>query len=137
MADLLRRLHAKNIAVDYIDRILDAFPDAASTPPVPDLRSTTGDLRVESEPIAQIESAKLRADKNRKSKIENPLIEPLTNREMDVLELLAQRLQNKEIADKLSISTVTVKSHLKNIYQKLGITGRRKAVEQAKDLGIL
>ena len=66
-----------------------------------------------------------------------PLVDPLTNRELDVLDLLAQRLSNNEIADKLFISPKTVKKHLNNIYGKLNVRGRRQAVDKGYILGIL
>ena len=65
------------------------------------------------------------------------LVDSLTNREMDILELLQKRLSNKEIAEKLFISTATVKGHLQNIYGKLNVSKRREAVEKAKKIGIL
>ena len=65
------------------------------------------------------------------------LVEPLTQREAEILEMLCQRLHNKEIAKQLCISTATVKSHLKNLYQKLEVHNRRQAVARAQDLGLL
>ena len=68
---------------------------------------------------------------------ENYQIDPLTNRELDILHLLAQRMSNKEIANMLFISESTVKRHTINIYQKLNVHKRREAVETAKVMGIL
>ena len=65
------------------------------------------------------------------------MIEPLTRREQEVLELLAQRMTAKEIAQKLVLSDQTVKRHRANIYQKLGVHSRREAIAAAVALGIL
>ena len=63
-------------------------------------------------------------------------VEPLSKREQQILGLLASRLSNKEIADRLHISPVTVKRHTANIYQKLGVHGRRQAVAKATGMGM-
>jgi ATP/maltotriose-dependent transcriptional regulator MalT len=55
----------------------------------------------------------------------------LTNREWDVLLLMRQRFSNKEIASKLFIAPETVRKHAASIYRKLGVHGRRQAVEAA------
>jgi LuxR family maltose regulon positive regulatory protein len=65
------------------------------------------------------------------------MVEPLTNRELEILMLLAQRLSNKEIAQELVISPLTVKRHNINIYQKLNANNRREAVLVANHLGIV
>jgi DNA-binding NarL/FixJ family response regulator len=64
------------------------------------------------------------------------MIEPLTNREVDTLELLVRRMYNKEIAEELCISLETVKTHVKSIYQKLDVSNRREAVAKATSLNL-
>jgi LuxR family maltose regulon positive regulatory protein len=66
-----------------------------------------------------------------------PLIEPLSERELEVLALIAEGLSNQEIAQRLYISLRTVKWHNSNIYGKLGVNSRTQAVAKAKSLGIL
>ncbi|MEJ9164650.1 AAA family ATPase [Paenibacillus graminis] len=63
--------------------------------------------------------------------------EPLTDRELEVLALLAAGLSNKEIADQLIIAIGTVKVHVKNIFAKLKVNRRTKAIVQAKELKLL
>jgi LuxR family maltose regulon positive regulatory protein len=62
---------------------------------------------------------------------------PLTNRELEVLTLLAERLTNKEIAVRLVISSGTVRQHTHKIYTKLRVKGRRQAIAKAIKLGII
>ena len=64
-------------------------------------------------------------------------IEQLTNREHEILNLVAQGLSNREIAEQLFVSRYTVESHIKHIYRKLSVSKRTKAVSTARSLGIL
>jgi LuxR family maltose regulon positive regulatory protein len=113
---LLKRLHKQNVAVDYIEKLLAAFRD--------DEKVLVQDVSESQASLTLAASPQFSEDR-------------LTNREIDVLELLAQRLRNKEIAEKLFVSPETVKGHLKNMYRKLQVSNRREAVEKAKALGIL
>lgn len=61
----------------------------------------------------------------------------LTNREHEILVLVATGLSNKEIADQINLSRYTVESHIKHIYRKLAVCTRTKAVDTARSLGLL
>jgi LuxR family maltose regulon positive regulatory protein len=65
------------------------------------------------------------------------LLEPLSDREVEVLRLIANGFSNREIAGKLHISLSTVKGHSSNIYGKLAVNNRTQAVARANELGIL
>ena len=109
MGSLLRRLAAHGVAPEYLLRLLASFPHEQGSRSVP------------------------RQDQANEWK----LIEPLSERELDVLDLLVERLSDKEIARELNISAQTVKRHASNIYQKLGVGSRREAVEKAAALGLI
>ena len=67
---------------------------------------------------------------------EEPLVEPLTAREKEVLGLLMEAATNQEIADRLCVSLRTVESHLGHIYGKLGVRGRPEAMLWAMRMGV-
>ncbi len=68
---------------------------------------------------------------------EQPLVDPLSERELEILQLIAAGLKNKEIAEQLFISLNTVLYHNKNIYGKLGVSKRTVAVSKARELGLV
>jgi len=68
---------------------------------------------------------------------EQGLVEPLTTREMEVLQLLADGLSNREIADRLFVTVGTVKWHAHNIYGKLDVQNRTQAAARARELDLL
>jgi LuxR family maltose regulon positive regulatory protein len=110
MAELLTELRAEGSKMrQYIDQILAAFDQDKTQASFPAPQSVTP----------------------------QPLIEPLTGRELDVLALLARRLSYKEIAQRLVISPHTVKTHTKHIYSKLNVNNRRQAAARARELGLL
>jgi LuxR family maltose regulon positive regulatory protein len=65
------------------------------------------------------------------------LAEPLSERELEVLSLIAEGLSNPEVAERLYLSTNTVRVHTSNIYAKLGVHGRMAAVSKAQALRLL
>jgi LuxR family maltose regulon positive regulatory protein len=95
----------------YVDNLLAAFPEVV--------------LRA---PLSQID--------NQKSAIQN-LVEPLSERELEVLRLIADGLSNHEIAERLIVGTGTVKTHINNIYRKLDVKSRTQALHRARELGLL
>ena len=61
----------------------------------------------------------------------------MSERELEVLQLLAQGVSNQEIAQELVIALDTVKRHVSHIFSKLGVQNRVQAVRQARELGLL
>jgi LuxR family maltose regulon positive regulatory protein len=106
--ELLRQAAARGIAVDYVGKLLAAFETRGKQITQP-----------ASHPAG------------------TSLIEPLSERELEVLRLLSAGLSNQGIANTLIISVGTVKKHLNNIYGKLDVHSRTEALARAKELDIL
>ena len=113
MAPLLHRLAERNTTSRFIGNLLAAFRDE----------------NIDSQP---------RSAKDRFPAVSaQPLSAPLTRREIEILDLLAPGLVNKEIGARLFISPETVKKHTQAIYRKLNVSNRRQAVVRAYELGLL
>jgi LuxR family maltose regulon positive regulatory protein len=69
--------------------------------------------------------------------LEEPLMEPLSSREREILQLIGEGYSNREIADRLVITLHTVKKHSSNIYAKLGVTSRTQALARARRLNLI
>jgi len=68
---------------------------------------------------------------------DEPLAEPLSERELEILALIAAGDSNREIASRLFVSASTVKTHINNLYRKLGARSRTQAVARAREMGVL
>jgi LuxR family maltose regulon positive regulatory protein len=116
LANLAKQNQLETVQTGYIEHILAAF--SGSQPPgAMRGEQTTPDLPVGTGPAA--------------------LIEPLTDRELEVLCLMAEGLKYQEIATKLFISLNTVRFHVKAVYGKLNVNNRTQAIEAARQLRIL
>jgi LuxR family maltose regulon positive regulatory protein len=109
MGRLLREAAARGISPEYVSKLLAAF----------DVSGYGGVGEIPPQPHTQ------------------PLIEPLSERELEVLRLIASGLSNREIAEELVVATSTVKTHINNIYRKLDVSSRTQAVARARMLNLV
>ena len=112
MKSLLTAVSKMRAGWDYVHRLLAAYAAddgtvATTTPVAPAPRGSQG------------------------------LVEPLSERELDVLLLLATDLDGPDIARRLFVSLNTMRTHTRSIYAKLGVNSRRAAVSRAEELGLL
>src|SRR3712207_2818349 len=98
-------------------------------------RQRSGASRVSTEYLAKLLAAL--PDEKATAKADGRLPEPLSGRELEVLALMAAGESNGEIASRLFISTTTVKTHVNNLYRKLGTSSRTRAVARARELGLI
>jgi LuxR family transcriptional regulator, maltose regulon positive regulatory protein len=111
MAHLLSEAAAHGIMPDYTARLLAAFEAEAQ------------ESAEEPHPPSPLSA--------------QSLVEPLSQRELEVLELIAQGLSNREISERLFLAVITVKGHNRNIFRKLQVRRRTEAVARARELGLL
>ncbi len=108
MMQLLREASAREIMPDYTDNLLAAF-----------------------------ESEKQKSEDKPDLSLAQPLIEPLSQRELKILQLIAQGLSNREIGERLFLALDTIKGHNRKIFDKLQVQSRTEAIARARELGFL
>jgi len=116
MAQLLREVAVRGVMPDYVDKLLAALG--------------TEKQRVDKPTHAQVSSSP-------SSRAVPALIEPLSQRELEVPQLIAQGLSNSEISEKLFLALSTVKGHNRVIFDKLQVQRRTEAVARGRELGLV
>jgi LuxR family maltose regulon positive regulatory protein len=111
MAALLRKSAASDIVSDYATKLLAAIEDDDTVPPISRLEQASSGVL--------------------------PFVDPLRQREIEVLRHIALGRSNKEIAEEMIIGVSTVKWHLRNVYEKLQVHRRTQALARAKELDLL
>jgi LuxR family maltose regulon positive regulatory protein len=114
IAELLLLAKAKGIAIDYINFLYRELGDEIG-----------------------MDKLGVEPDASHSEFVHLGLVEPLSERELQVLRLMDSELSSPEIADELVIAVSTVRSHIKNIYSKLGVHSRYEAVEKAHVMDII
>ena len=115
LTELLNGKVPEKVQPVYIQQLLAAYPNPHHPP----------------EETSPLSAAKLQATNVQ------PLVEPLSARELEVLQLIAQGDSNQTIAEKLVITVSAVKKHTGNIYGKLNVNSRTQAVSRARQVGLL
>jgi LuxR family maltose regulon positive regulatory protein len=122
MAKLLQEAIERGIASDYAGKLLAASGETVKGREQPPKADDSLFIVEPSPPIQSWTEA---------------FFEPLSERELEVLQLIAQGLSNREIAERLFLALSTVKVHTRNIYGKLGVHSRTQAVARGRELGML
>jgi LuxR family maltose regulon positive regulatory protein len=108
MAELLSAAAAQGIRPDYVNKLLAVFK---------------GEMK-EERPAAPVSGTSF-------------LIEPLSQRELEILKLITQGLSNREIGERLFLALDTIKGHNRKIFDKLQVQSRTEAIARARELGLL
>jgi ATP/maltotriose-dependent transcriptional regulator MalT len=130
IAHLLSEAAAHGIMPDYISKLSAVFE--AEEQPVLPAPAAAG--------AAQVAGRQASPGKSQDQSVlppAQPLIEPLSQRELEVLQLIAQGLSNREISERLFLALSTVKGHSRIIFGKLQVQRRTEAVARARELGLL
>jgi len=127
--DEARARLAEAMTVGERHSLVDVFVRAG--PRVVELISQSGDHSGFREVVLQ------RARQARSPALVAELVDPLTDRELEVLSYLPSRLTNAELAERCFVSVNTIKTHMAHIYQKLAVPNRSEAITRARELGLL
>ena len=132
MMALLRLLADKRPTWTYVRRLL-----AAAAPPAPAVTAShvpaapVSAPRLSPTPVSSVRAARVAET------VGGTVVDPLSDRELQVLRLLATDLDGPDVARRLVVSLNTLRTHTRNIYAKLGVNSRRAAVRRAGELNLL